>query len=141
MGAISQQVQFVEATVDTQIPAMQNELKNGLRQKVNVDDLKAHLDKKADKDIIELMTERLNKMEEVTTNLSSKITQEVGGKDADGESGSEKDEDEEDEANGSPGDKRRGTEKGGSAVGVSNKAVEDLQNKIEETEKKLMEMM
>ena len=52
LRAVSDQIDFIDASVETRIPAMQNELRSGLRQKVNVDDMEAALDKKADKETI-----------------------------------------------------------------------------------------
>ena len=133
---------FIDAKVETRIPAMQNELRSGLKAKVNVHDMDVALLKKADKETLEQVIERLNKMEEVSQRLASKL-QAAGGEAEDEEVESGEGEDDE-EVPGSPGSgtKRRGTDKGGGGItGVSKAALEELQNKLEDTEKKLMEMM
>jgi hypothetical protein len=73
LQAVSDHLDFIDAKVETRIPAMQNELRSGLKQKVNVDDMDVALDKKADKDMLSQVIDRLNKMEEVSQRLASKL--------------------------------------------------------------------
>lgn len=121
---------------------MQNELRNGLRAKVNVDDLNNHLEKKADKDQLLALIDRMNKQEEVTQRLSSKL-QAAGADDDEDENESEgEDEEAEGDGLGSPeSGKRKDTGKGAAIGGASKAAVEQLHKKIDETEKKLVEML
>ena len=48
MRGVTDHLDFIDAKVETRIPAMQNELRSGLKQKVNVDDLDAALAGPAD---------------------------------------------------------------------------------------------
>ena len=94
------------------------------------------------------MIDRLNKMEEVSQRLASKLSA-AGGEadDEEGESGEGEGDGDEEVAEGEPGSpgsgtkRRRATDKGGGITGVSKAALEELQQKLEDTEKKLLEMM
>ena len=140
MELLGDRVETIDSKVETTIPAMQNELRRGLKAKVDIDDLDKQMEEKADKEFVSKLLDRLNKIEETNNRMAEKLK-------AAGDGELEEDDDDEVEegeegADGSPGIRRKTKGDGGGAIGgVSKAAVEELTKNIEEMEKRLMEVV
>jgi len=142
MELLGDRVETIDSKVETTIPAMQNELRRGLKAKVDIDDLDKQMEEKADKEFVSKLLDRLNKIEETNNRMAEKLK-------AAGDGELEEDDDDEGEegeegagADGSPGIRRKTKGDGGAAIGgVSKAAMEELTKNIEEMEKRLMEVV
>lgn len=144
MELISDRVETIDSKVETSIPAMQNELRRGLKAKVDVDKFDKDMELKADKEFVSKLLDRLNKIEETNNRLAEKLKA-AGDGEIDGGGSDDDDEGEDGEegldADGSPGRRKTKGDGGGAIGGVSKAAVEELSKNMEEMEKRILEVV
>ena len=114
-------VSVIQDKVDYRIPAMELEFNRELNKKANVEEVDEEMEKKADKNYVGQLIERLNKLEETTTALSQRYSK------------MQEDHDSADEIEGP----ESALVKADGAAGVGKEVIEKLQARIESVEKKL----
>ena len=138
-------LQIVQDVVDHKLPSLKYEIERELKNKADIVKFQAALDTKVDKDVIEKIIERINRMEEVTARLGGGGAGEMMGDEEAADEG-----DEELDENGDPSSpdspKRKGPGSpvrggGGMIGGVGKQVIEDIKKSIEDQEKKFQEMI
>ena len=131
--------------VDHKLPSLKYEIERELKNKADIVKFQAALDTKVDKDYIEKIIERINKMEEITTRLGGGNSGEMME-----DEGQEEDDNDDVDENGDPSSpdspKKKGPGSpirggGGMVGGVGKQVIEDIKKSIEDQEKKFQEMI